>query len=57
MSNCAGIWFTGLSGSGKSTMAEALCSLLKARGRVVTVLDGDVVATHLTVVWLRQAGL
>ena len=42
------IWFTGLSGSGKSTTAEALVPLLEARGRVVTVLDGDVVRTHLT---------
>ena len=42
------IWFTGLSGSGKSTTAMALVPLLEARGRTVTVLDGDVVRTHLT---------
>jgi sulfate adenylyltransferase len=42
------IWFTGLSGSGKSTTAEALVPLLEARGRAVTMLDGDVVRTHLT---------
>jgi sulfate adenylyltransferase len=42
------IWFTGLSGSGKSTTAEALLPLLDARGRTVTVLDGDVVRTHLS---------
>ena len=42
------IWFTGLSGSGKSTTAEALVPMLEARGRSVTVLDGDVVRTHLT---------
>jgi len=42
------IWFTGLSGSGKSTTAEALVPLLQARGRSVTVLDGDMVRTHLT---------
>jgi sulfate adenylyltransferase len=42
------IWFTGLSGSGKSTTAEALVPLLQARGREVTVLDGDVVRTHLS---------
>jgi len=41
------IWFTGLSGSGKSTTAEALVPLLHASGREVTVLDGDVVRTHL----------
>jgi sulfate adenylyltransferase len=44
----ATIWFTGLSGSGKSTTAEALVPLLEARGRTVTMLDGDVVRTHLT---------
>lgn len=42
------IWFTGLSGSGKSTTAEILTSLLLERGRQVTLLDGDVVRTHLT---------
>jgi sulfate adenylyltransferase len=42
------IWFTGLSGSGKSTTAEALVPLVEARGRTVTVLDGDVVRTHLS---------
>jgi sulfate adenylyltransferase len=42
------VWFTGLSGSGKSTTAEALLPLLDARGRAVTVLDGDVVRTHLS---------
>jgi sulfate adenylyltransferase len=42
------IWFTGLSGSGKSTTAEVLTSLLLERGRQVTVLDGDVVRTHLS---------
>jgi sulfate adenylyltransferase len=42
------IWFTGLSGSGKSTTAEVLTSLLLERGRQVTILDGDVVRTHLS---------
>jgi sulfate adenylyltransferase len=42
------VWFTGLSGSGKSTTAQALVPLLEARGRTVTVLDGDVVRTHLS---------
>lgn len=42
------IWFTGLSGSGKSTAAEALVALLMERGRRVTLLDGDVVRTHLS---------
>ena len=42
------IWFTGLSGAGKSTIANALTSLLLERGRQPTVLDGDVVRTHLS---------
>lgn len=42
------LWFTGLSGSGKSTTAEIVTSLLLERGRQVTVLDGDVVRTHLS---------
>jgi len=42
------IWFTGLSGAGKSTTAEVLTALLLERGRQVTVLDGDVVRTHLS---------
>jgi sulfate adenylyltransferase len=42
------IWFTGLSGSGKSTTADVLTTLLQEHGRQVTVLDGDVVRTHLS---------
>lgn len=42
------IWFTGLSGAGKSTTAEVVTSLLLERGRQITVLDGDVVRTHLS---------
>jgi sulfate adenylyltransferase len=42
------IWFTGLSGSGKSTTAEVLTVLLLEHGRQVTFLDGDVVRTHLS---------
>lgn len=42
------VWFTGLSGSGKSTTAEVLTVLLMERGRQVAVLDGDVVRTHLS---------
>lgn len=34
-------WFTGLSGSGKSTIANALCSALHARGICTYLLDGD----------------
>jgi len=42
------IWFTGLSGSGKTATASALTALLLEHGRQVTVLDGDVVRTHLS---------
>jgi sulfate adenylyltransferase len=42
------VWFTGLSGSGKSTTANVLTTLLQQHGRQVTVLDGDVVRTHLS---------
>ncbi len=42
------VWFTGLSGSGKSTTAEILTTLLLEHGRNVTQLDGDVVRTHLS---------
>ena len=42
------IWFTGLSGSGKSTTADALTVMLQEQGRQITVLDGDVVRTHLS---------
>src|ERR1700694_4925092 len=42
------IWFTGLSGSGKSTLSESIEEHLKARGRNVEILDGDIVRTHLS---------
>ncbi|HEU5229438.1 MAG TPA: adenylyl-sulfate kinase [Ktedonobacteraceae bacterium] len=42
------IWFTGLSGAGKSTLSEAIEQRLKAQGRNVEVLDGDIVRTHLS---------
>ena len=42
------IWFTGLSGAGKSTTAEVLTVLVMEYGRQATVLDGDVVRTHLS---------
>jgi sulfate adenylyltransferase len=42
------IWFTGLSGAGKSTTADILTTLIMERGRQVTILDGDVVRTHLS---------
>ena len=42
------IWFTGLSGAGKSTLSEIIEERLRARGRSVEVLDGDIVRTHLS---------
>jgi sulfate adenylyltransferase len=42
------IWFTGLSGSGKSTVAHALVERLAEFGRNVSTLDGDEIRTHLS---------
>ncbi|TMF18788.1 MAG: sulfate adenylyltransferase [Chloroflexi bacterium] len=42
------VWFTGLSGAGKSTIANALRSELTRRGRHSELLDGDEVRTHLS---------
>ena len=42
------LWFTGLSGAGKSTLADALAPHLRAAGKKVEALDGDVVRTHLS---------
>ena len=42
------VWFTGLSGSGKSTIAEMLYHELKARDLKTEILDGDVVRQNLS---------
>jgi adenylylsulfate kinase len=42
------VWFTGMSGAGKTTIAHQLEPILKARGLKVEQLDGDVVRTHLS---------
>jgi adenylylsulfate kinase len=42
------LWFTGLSGAGKTTISEALEPELKARGCKVEILDGDIIRTHLS---------
>jgi adenylylsulfate kinase len=42
------LWFTGLSGAGKSTIAGLVGPELEARGLTVEYLDGDVVRTHLS---------
>jgi adenylylsulfate kinase-like enzyme len=48
MSDGATVFLTGLSGAGKSTIADALVADLERDGVPVTVLDGDVVRTHLS---------
>jgi len=42
------LWFTGLSGAGKSTIAHLVGPELERRGHVVEYLDGDTVRTHLS---------
>lgn len=42
------IWFTGLSGAGKSTIAQGLVATLQSQGHRVEVLDGDIVRQNLT---------
>jgi sulfate adenylyltransferase/3'-phosphoadenosine 5'-phosphosulfate synthase len=42
------LWFTGMSGAGKSTIAEAITPRLKALGKQVEILDGDEVRTNLS---------
>src|SRR5512133_2957163 len=42
------LWFTGLSGSGKTTIAHVVGPELERRGHIVEYLDGDTVRTHLS---------
>jgi adenylylsulfate kinase len=42
------LWFTGLSGAGKSTIATLVVTELRARGHKVELLDGDEVREHLS---------
>jgi adenylylsulfate kinase len=42
------VWFTGLSGAGKSTIAEMLYHEFQARGMKTEILDGDVVRQNLS---------
>jgi adenylylsulfate kinase len=44
----ATVWLTGLPSAGKSTIARALASTLRADGYHVELLDGDELRTHLT---------
>lgn len=42
------LWFTGLSGAGKTTLTQALVPVLRERGVPIEVLDGDEVRLHLS---------
>ena len=42
------LWFTGLSGAGKTTIAHLVGPEIEARGKIVEYLDGDTVRTHLS---------
>ena len=42
------VWLTGLSGAGKSTIAQLLLTRLQALGAKVELLDGDIVRTNLS---------
>jgi adenylylsulfate kinase len=47
LSGCC-LWFTGLSGAGKSTIANIVVDELRRRGRAVELLDGDEIREHLS---------
>ena len=42
------LWFTGLSGSGKTTVSRIVAQMLRDRGKKVEILDGDVVRMNLS---------
>ncbi|WP_261226253.1 adenylyl-sulfate kinase [Ancylothrix sp. D3o] len=42
------VWFTGLSGAGKTTISRAVEQKLRERGYMVEILDGDIVRENLT---------
>jgi len=48
MSNGFTLWFTGLSGAGKTTISSRVAPILKERGLNVEVLDGDVIRENLS---------
>jgi adenylylsulfate kinase len=47
MSNTRTIWFTGLSRSGKTTLAESLATCLRSRGMRVEILDGKIIRDEM----------
>ena len=42
------LWFTGLSGAGKTTISEIVARELTARGSKLEILDGDIVRENLS---------
>ena len=48
LENGCTVWFTGLSGAGKSTVSKIIEAELSKRDLRVEVLDGDVIRTHLS---------
>ncbi len=42
------VWFTGLSGAGKTTITQAVAQELRIRGYRIEILDGDVIRENLT---------
>lgn len=48
LENGCTVWFTGLSGAGKTTVSNLIEGELRARNLRVEVLDGDVIRTHLS---------
>ena len=48
LENGCTVWFTGLSGAGKSTVSNIIEAELRKRNLRVEVLDGDVIRTHLS---------
>ncbi|MCB0858615.1 MAG: adenylyl-sulfate kinase [Solirubrobacterales bacterium] len=42
------LWFTGLSGAGKTTISEIVAKELTARGSKLEILDGDIVRENLS---------
>ncbi len=42
------VWFTGLSGAGKTTITQAVAQTLRERGYGIEILDGDLIRENLT---------
>ncbi|MDJ0696303.1 adenylyl-sulfate kinase [Mastigocoleus sp. MO_188.B34] len=42
------VWFTGLSGAGKTTISQAVAEKLRLQGHKLEILDGDIVRENLT---------